>query len=104
MSVESEAKYESFLSALNEKERDLKKSIEKLEEKVAVKKLKCKIQARQSVIAQLEKKRDELELELKELENDPMSDEEGTEQTDENKDDFYIYPQFKVKDWKPEKR
>ena len=92
----SEEKYESLLSALNEKERDLKKSIEKLEEKLAIRRLKGKIQAKQRVIAQLEKKRDKLELELKELENKLMSDEKRAGKTEENEDAAYIRAPFKL--------
>jgi len=92
----SEEKYESLLSALNEKERDLKKSVEKLEEKLAVRRLKGKIQAKQSVIAQLEKKRDKLELELRELENKLLSDENGAGQTEENEDVAYIRTPFEL--------
>ncbi len=92
----SEEKYETLLSALNEKERNLTKSIEKLEEKLAIKRLKSKIQAKQSVIAQLEMKKDKLEIELKELENKLVSDENGTESTEENKDIAYIRAPFEL--------
>jgi len=92
----SEEKYETLLSALNEKERDLTKSIEKLEEKLAVRRLKSKIQAKQIVIAQLEEKKDKLEIELKELENKLISDENGTESTEENEDIAYIRAPFEL--------
>jgi septal ring factor EnvC (AmiA/AmiB activator) len=92
----SEEKYETLLSALNEKERDLTKSIEKLEEKLAVRRLKSKIQAKQIVIAQLEKKKDKLEIELKELENKLISDENETESTEENEDIAYIRAPFEL--------
>ena len=92
----SDKKYESLLSVLSEKERDLKKNIEKLEEKLVARRFEDKIQAKQSVIAQLEKKRDKLELELKELENKLMSDEKRAGKTEENEDAAYIRAPFKL--------
>ncbi len=92
----SEEKYETLLSALNEKERNLKKSIEKLEEKLAVRRLKSKIQAKQSVIAQLENKKDELEIELKELENKLISEENGIGSAEENEENAYIRAPFEL--------
>jgi len=64
-----EEKYERLLSALNEKERALKKNIKKLEKKtrLAAKRLEEKIKAKQSVITQLEKRKHELEIALREL-------------------------------------
>lgn len=94
--LEKRERHKIILSTLEKKEIDLKKSIEELEKKIRLtaKKFEEKIKTKQHVIAQLEKKRDELELKLREMENKPMPEEEGTEQTDENKDDFYVHTQF----------
>ena len=65
----SEEKYERLLSALNEKERALKKNINKLKKKtrLAAKRFEEKIKAKQSVITQLEKRKHELEIALRAL-------------------------------------
>lgn len=64
-----EKKYERILSELDEKARDLEKSLEDLEEELVVsKKFDEKIQAKRSAIAQLALKKDELQTKLKELE------------------------------------
>ena len=75
--------FKSILSALNEKERDLEKNIEDLEEKLVVRRFEEKIQAKQSVIAQLALKKDKLERKLKEPENKSVLEAEGVKQTEE---------------------
>lgn len=64
----SEEKYERLLSALNEKERALKKNIKQLKKKtrLMVKRVEKKIKEKQSVINQLEKRKHELEMALRE--------------------------------------
>jgi len=76
-------KFERVLAILNEKERDLEKGIENLEDKLVVRRFEEKIRAKQSVIAQLAFKKDELERKLKEPENKPMSEGEEVRQTEE---------------------
>ena len=77
------AHYEPILSALNEKERDLEKSIEKLEEELVARRFKDKIQVKQDKVAQLAKRKVALERKLKKLENKSVIDEEVIEQTEE---------------------
>ena len=64
----SEEKYLRLISALNEKERALKKNIKKLEKKTRLvfKRFEKKIKAKQREITQLEKRRHELEIALRE--------------------------------------
>ena len=76
-------KYEPILSALNEKERDLEKSVENLEEELVARRFKVKIHAKQDKIAQLAKRKVALESKLKKLENKSMIDGEVVKQTEE---------------------
>jgi len=78
-------KFERILAILNEKERDLEESVENLEDKLVVRRFEEKIRAKQSVIARLAFKKDELERKIKEPENKPMSEGEGVRQTEETK-------------------
>jgi len=78
-----EKRFKSILSALNEKERDLEKSIEDLEEQLVVRRFEEKIRAKQSVIAQLALKKDKLERKLKEPENKSVFGWEDVKQTEE---------------------
>ena len=77
------AHFEPILSALDEKERSLEKSIENLEEELVARTFKDKIQEKQNNIAQLAKKKVALERKLKKLENKFVIDEEVVEQTEE---------------------
>lgn len=76
-------KYEPILSALNEKERDLEKSVENLEEELVARRFKVKIHAKQDKIAQLAKRKVALERKLKKLENKSMIEGEVVKQTEE---------------------
>jgi len=67
-----ERKYQRLLSALHEKERNLEKTIENLEDKLAARRFEEKIQAEQRVIAQLFVKKDKLERKLKKLDDKSM--------------------------------
>lgn len=75
-----EKKYQRLLSALHEKERNLEKTIENLEDKLAARKFEEKIQAEQRVIAQLFVKKDKLEKKLKKLDDKSMLMWEETKQ------------------------
>ena len=76
-------KFERILSLLSEKERDLEKSVEELEEKLVVKRFEEEILAKQSVVAQLASKKIALERKLKELENKFVLEGEAVKQTEE---------------------
>jgi len=76
-------KYERILSALNEKESALEKSVEELEEKLVAKRFEEEILAKQSVVAGLAVRKVALERKLKELENKFVLEGEAVKQTEE---------------------
>jgi len=76
-------KFERILSLLSEKERDLEKSVENLEEKLVAKRFEEEILAKQSVVAGLAVRKVALERKLKELENKFVLEGEAVKQTEE---------------------